>query len=298
MHLAEDFVAFFEMMSMPWPRELELVELDLAELSKDATLVAEGGGEPVADAAGATVEAATLLTLLTQAGAEGAVRGFGPPRSRLPSDSMHDEQELAAVYAAQLGIEAPLRASGSGSDVNGQAAARGGLSLSGGDTMWGGEQCGEQCTLSSAAPSSGGGSENSTLMGHSALGGGGGALPHHDAEPPTLEGAIELGDGQLVRGRWARGSRIGSGAHGEVFLVRDVELRVEFAAKLVRPRPRRTPRACERGGTACARVRTRVWRGKGGQGTAASRLGTHSLRLALGRCTHATRRARGGSRWR
>ena len=32
-------------------------------------------------------------------------------------------------------------------------------------------------------------------------GGGGGALPRHDAEPPTLDGAIELGDGELVRGR-------------------------------------------------------------------------------------------------
>ena len=63
------------------------------ELGKGVAAVAvEGGGEAAADAAQGTADAAALLG--QQPDAEGVAFGFGPRRSRRPSDSMLDAQEL------------------------------------------------------------------------------------------------------------------------------------------------------------------------------------------------------------
>ena len=69
------------------------------ELGKGVAAVAvEGGAEAAADAAQGTADAAALLSQQLDAegaeDAEGAAFGFGPRRSRRPSDSMHDAQEL------------------------------------------------------------------------------------------------------------------------------------------------------------------------------------------------------------
>ena len=55
------------------------------------------------------------------------------------------------------------------------------------------------------------------------------------AECSDLEGQLEMEDGSLLAGTWPRGSRIGVGSSGEVYIVRDA-VAGPFAAKLVPPR--------------------------------------------------------------
>ena len=57
-----------------------------------------------------------------------------------------------------------------------------------------------------------------------------------ESRPTTLEGSIQLSGGRIANGSWTRGKRIGVGSSGEVYLLRDETIGLEFAAKLVVPR--------------------------------------------------------------
>ena len=57
-----------------------------------------------------------------------------------------------------------------------------------------------------------------------------------ERRPTLLEGSINVTASKMVDGKWQRGRRIGVGSSGEVYLVRDDALSLDFAAKLVVPR--------------------------------------------------------------